>query len=255
MSELLRTEALRKSFGELAAVDGVDVRLAEGECTAIIGPNGAGKTTLINLLSGALPADSGRIFFRGQEITEMASHMRVRRGLTRSFQVMNIFPRLTVRENVLLPVLARRGMTRRVFSALMAHDDALADAGRILRDIGLWEERDRPAGVLAHGDQRRLELGIAMATDPAFCLLDEPSSGMTPRERMVVLELIRRLGSEWKVTFAIVEHDMDVVFSLAARIIVMNRGRILADGSPGDIRDNREVRDIYLGGEGGRRRE
>ncbi len=250
MSEFLEARALRKSFGKLAAVDGVDLRLMEGQLTAVIGPNGAGKTTLINLLSGALPADSGRVFFRGEDITGADSHLRVRRGLTRSFQVMNIFPRLTVRQNILLPVLARLGRTLRPFSAVAAHGDAQGEAERLLRDVGLWEERDRRAGVLSHGDQRRLELGIAVGTDPALCLLDEPSSGMNPLERTVVLELIRKLTAERKTTFVIVEHDMDVVFSLAERIVVMNRGRILADGTPEAIRENREVRDTYLGEEG-----
>lgn len=249
MNDILRTEALRKSFGELTAVDGVDLRLTEGMITAIIGPNGAGKTTLINLLSGALPPDSGRVFFRGENITGMSSHTRVRRGLTRSFQVMNIFPRLTVRQNILLPVLARLGKTLRPFSAVTAHADAQGEAERILREVGLWEERGRQAGILSHGDQRRLELGIAVATEPALCLLDEPSSGMNPVERTVVLELIRKLSVERKTTFVIVEHDMDVVFSLAERIVVMNRGRILADGTPDAIRENREVRDTYLGEE------
>lgn len=249
MNDILRTEALRKSFGELTAVDGVDLRLTEGMITAIIGPNGAGKTTLINLLSGALPPDSGRVFFRGENITGMSSHTRVRRGLTRSFQVMNIFPRLTVRQNILLPVLARLGKTLRPFSAVTAHADAQGETERILREVALWEERDRQAGILSHGDQRRLELGIAVATEPALCLLDEPSSGMNPVERTVVLELIRKLSAERKTTFVIVEHDMDVVFSLAERIVVMNRGRILADGTPDAIRENREVRDTYLGEE------
>jgi branched-chain amino acid transport system ATP-binding protein len=249
VSEILRTEALRKSFGELAAVDGVSLSFAATELTAIIGPNGAGKTTLINLLSGALAPDSGRVLFLGQDITGVPSHVRVRRGLTRSFQVMNIFPRLTVLHNILLPVLVRLGRTLRPFSPLEAHPDALDEAGRILREVGLWEDHHRQAGVLSHGDQRRLELGIAVAADPACCLLDEPSSGMNPVERMIVLELIRKLYRERQTTFVIIEHDMDVVFSLAERIVVMNRGRILADGPPDAIRDNREVRDTYLGEE------
>ena len=249
MSALLEIKTLRKSFGKLAAVDGVDLRVMEGVLTAVIGPNGAGKTTLINLLSGALPPDAGRVFFRGEDITGMDSHARVRRGLTRSFQVMNVFPRLTVRENILLPVLARLGRTLRPFSVVAAHADALGEAERLLRDVGLWEERDRQAGALPHGDQRRLELGLAVGTDPTLCLLDEPSSGMNPVERTVVLELIRKLSAERKTTFVIVEHDMDVVFSLAERIVVMNRGRILADGPPDAIRENREVRDTYLGEE------
>lgn len=249
MSELVRTTALRKSFGEFPAVDGVDLTLTEGQLTAIIGPNGAGKTTLINLLSGALLPDSGQVFFRGQDITKVPSHIRVRRGMSRSFQVMNIFPRLTVQESILLPVLARLRKILRPFSPLAAHGDALEETERILREVGLWEERHRQAGVLSHGDQRRLELGIAVAADPVFCLLDEPSSGMNPVERTMVLELIRKLYRERNITFVIVEHDMDVVFSLAQRIIVMNRGRILADGAPETIRDNREVRDTYLGEE------
>ena len=250
MSALLETADLRKSFGRLMAVDGVDLHLAAGVVTAVIGPNGAGKTTLINLLSGALRADAGRVRFRGEDITALPVHQRVRRGLTRSFQVMNIFPRLTVRQNILLPVLARLGKTVQPFSTVAAHADALEEAERLLRDVDLWEERDRQAGTLAHGDQRRLELGLAVATAPALCLLDEPSSGMNPVERTVVLELIRKLSAQRRTTFVIVEHDMDVVFSLAERIVVMNRGRILADGPPAAIRENREVRETYLGEEG-----
>ena len=249
MSAILETRGLRKSFGHLAAVDDVDLRLTEGVLTAVIGPNGAGKTTLINLLTGALPPDAGRVFFRGEDVTAMDSHVRVRRGLTRSFQVMNIFPRLTVRENILLPVLARLGRTLRPFSAVGTHADAGAEAERLLREVGLWGERDLGARTLSHGDQRRLELGLAVATAPALCLLDEPSSGMNPAERRVVLEVIRRLSGERKTTFVIVEHDMDVVFALAERIVVMNRGRILADGPPDAIRENREVRETYLGEE------
>ncbi|MBI4392125.1 MAG: ABC transporter ATP-binding protein [candidate division NC10 bacterium] len=249
MTALLETTGLRKAFGRLAAVDGVDLHLPAGVLTAIIGPNGAGKTTLINLLSGTFPPDTGRVLFRGEDITGLPVHQRVRRGLTRSFQVMNIFPRLTVRENLLLPVLARLGRSGRPFSAVPAHADALEEAERLLREVGLWEERDRQAGALSHGDQRRIELGLAVATAPGLCLLDEPSSGMNPVERTVVLELIRTLSAERKTTFVIVEHDMDVVFSLAERIVVMNRGRILADGPPDAIRENREVRATYLGEE------
>jgi len=249
VSEILSTETLRKSFGGLPAVDGVDVRFAEGELTAIIGPNGAGKTTLINLVSGALAPDSGRVVFRGEDITRLPAHLRVRRGLARSFQIMTIFPLLTVLENILLPVLARLGRLLDGFSPLPRHGDAMGEAERILRDVGLSGEAHRPAGVLSHGDQRRLELGIALATQPACCLLDEPSSGMHPSEQTVVLKLIRRLSAARQATFVVVEHDMDVVFALAQRIIVMNRGRVLADGPPDAIRENQAVRDIYLGEE------
>ncbi len=249
MGELLRTEKLRKTFRDLAAVDGIDLQLAEGVLLALIGPNGAGKTTLINLLSGALAPDAGRVIFRGEDITRLPSHLRVRRGVTRSYQVMNIFPRLTVHENVLLPVLARQRRLFRFFSPADAYTEAVEEADQVVREVGLSEQRDQAAGVLPHGDQRRLELGITVAVQPVLCFLDEPSAGMNPAEWTIVLQLVRRLARDRQTTFVVVEHDMDVVFSLAERIVVMNRGRILADGTPGEIRGNREVRDIYLGEE------
>jgi len=246
---LLRIEGLRKQFGALAAVDGVDLELAAEQLTAIIGPNGAGKTTLINLLSGAFPADAGRVFFEGAEITRLPAHQRVRRGLSRSFQVINVFSRLTVLENMLVPVLARLGRSRRPFGGWRGEGDAVAEAEALLEEVGLAAQRHQPAGALSHGDQRLLELGIAVASRPRLCLLDEPASGLTPVERAMVQDLIRRLARERRTTFVVVEHDMDVVFALADRIVVLNRGRVLADGSPAAIRDNREVREIYLGEE------
>ena len=249
MNELLKVEGLCKRFGELAAVDGVTLALPSGRLTAIIGPNGAGKTTLINLVTGALPPDSGTIFFRGEEITHIATHHRVHKGLSRSFQLMNIFPRLSVLQNVLLPVLSRHGRTHQPFARLEHQANAVAEAEQILKEVGLWAERDHPAGALSHGDQRLLELGIAIASAPELCFLDEPSAGLTPVERATVLELIRKLSVERRTTFAIVEHDMDVVFSLSDWIVVMNRGRLLAEGPPAEIRENREVREVYLGEE------
>jgi len=249
VSDLLRTQALEKRFGELAAVDGVDLTLPQGRLTAIIGPNGAGKTTLINLVTGALVPDSGAIIFKGEAITHLATHHRVRRGLSRSYQIMNIFPRLSVLQNVLVPVLARRGETGQPFTRLERRTDSVAEAEQILHEIGLWEQQTYPAGALSHGDQRLLELGIAIASAPELCFLDEPSAGLTPVERATVLELIRKLSVERRTTFAIVEHDMDVVFSLSDWIVVMNRGRVLAEGPPPLIRDNREVREVYLGDE------
>jgi len=247
--ELLRTEGLRKRFGELAAVDGVDLALPAGRLTAVIGPNGAGKTTLINLVTGALPLDAGWIRFKGEDVTALPTHERVHRGLSRSFQIMNIFSRLSVLENVLLPVLARHGQAAVPFARVDRQTRAVAEAEEILKEIGLWEARHHPAGALSHGDQRLLELGIAVAPRPELCFLDEPSAGLTPVERATVLELIRKLSVERQTTFAIVEHDMDVVFSLADWIVVMNRGRVLAEGPPARIRENREVREVYLGEE------
>jgi branched-chain amino acid transport system ATP-binding protein len=227
----------------------MDVTITEGVLTAIIGPNGAGKTTLINLLTGALVPDTGRIWFRGEDITGLASHRRVQRGIARSFQLMNIFPQLSVLQNILVPVLARLKRTHRVLSRVGDEAEALHAAERILGEIGLLDEREVRAGALSHGDQRLLELGIAVACGPVLCFLDEPSSGMNPIERAMVLDLIRKLSTDQRTTFVIVEHDMDVVFSLSQRIIVMNRGRLLAEGTPAEIRENPAVRDTYLGEE------
>jgi branched-chain amino acid transport system ATP-binding protein len=249
VKEIIRTEGLGKYFGEMAAVHEVNFTLKEGIFTSIIGPNGAGKTTLINLLSGYLLPDTGQIFFRETDITRMRPEKRVKIGISRSFQVMNIFPRLSVFQNILLPVLSCLDKNSRLFSALSHQRGAIDEAERILNEVWLWDERDLPAGQLSHGDQRLLELGIAVASNPQVCFLDEPSSGMNPIERIKVLELVKKLSVERKTTFAIVEHDMDVVFSLSDWIAVMNRGQIFAEGKPEDIRNNQEVRDIYLGEE------
>ena len=249
MSDIIRTEGLGKYFGEMAAVHEVTLGLKEGLFTSIIGPNGAGKTTLINLLSGYLLPDRGRIFFRGTEVTRMRPDKRVKIGISRSFQVMNIFPRLTVFENILLPVLSRLNKNSRPLASVRSQKEAVAEAEKTLQEVWLQEKKNSPAGKLSHGDQRLLELGIAVASNPQLCFLDEPSSGMNPIERVKVLELVKKLSAERKTTFAIVEHDMDVVFSLSDWIAVMNHGQIFAEGKPEDIRNNQEVRDIYLGEE------
>ena len=249
MKEIIRTEGMCKYFGEMAAVHEVTLGMREGLFTSIIGPNGAGKTTLINLLSGYLLPDRGRIFFRGEEISRMQPEKRVKIGISRSFQVMNIFPRLTVFENILLPVLSRMNKNSRALASVKSQKEAVAEAEKILQEVWLQEEKDSPAGKLSHGDQRLLELGIAVDSNPQLCFLDEPSSGMNPIERVKVLELVKKLSAERKTTFVIVEHDMDVVFALSDWIVVMNRGEILAEGKPEDIRGNKEVRDIYLGEE------
>jgi len=249
MTELLRIENVAKRFGDFAAINGVTLTLPAGRLTAIIGPNGAGKTTLINLATGAIFPDSGAMYFKGEAITRLAIHRRIHKGLSRSFQIMNIFARLSVLQNILVPVLSRRGRAGVPFSRVEREQEAATDARQILGEIGLLAEENDPAGALSHGDQRLLELGIAIAPAPELCFLDEPSSGLTPVERARVLELIRRLSAERHTTFVIVEHDMDVVFSLADWIVVMNRGQVLAEGPPAEIRENRAVREIYLGEE------
>ena len=249
MTELLKTENLKKSFGRLRAVDGVTIGFDTDALTSIIGPNGAGKTTLINLLTGSLSMDSGEIFFKGEKITKMSTHQRVKRGMGRSFQIMNIFPMLTVFQNIQIPVLSLLDKSVKFFSRLDAHGDVLAEVEKISRDVGLWDKRGLPACELSHGDQRLLEMGIAMASQPELCFLDEPTSGMNPGERVKILENIRRLSKEKRTTFIIVEHDMDVVFSLSDRIVVMHRGTVIADGRPDEIKENEEVREVYLGEE------
>jgi branched-chain amino acid transport system ATP-binding protein len=249
MGELLRTEKLRKFFGVVSAADNVDLRIEEGVLTSIIGPNGAGKTTLINLLTGNLPADSGKIFFRPEEITHFPIHKRVKKGICRSFQIMNIFPKLSVYENIQIPVFSFFNRSLRFFRPTSQHVDVNERVEKLLSEIGLADKKGLPAGTLSHGDQRLLEIGLAMASEPKLLFLDEPTAGMNPVERVKVLENIRRLSKEKQSTFVIIEHDMDIVFSLSDRIIVLHRGQILADGAPEAIKENEDVRKVYLGEE------
>ncbi len=247
--ELLRTEKLRKYFGVVSAADDIDLRIEEGVLTSIIGPNGAGKTTLINLLTGNILPDSGKIFFYDEEITTLPIHKRVKKGICRSFQIMNIFPKLSVFENLQIPIFSLMNRSLSFIKPVSRHNDANERVDNLLNEIGLMNKRDLPAGTLSHGDQRLLEIGLAMAPEPKLLFLDEPTAGMNPVERVNVLENIRRLSREKQSTFVIVEHDMDIVFSLSDRILVLHRGQILADGIPEDIKQNEDVRKVYLGEE------
>jgi branched-chain amino acid transport system ATP-binding protein len=249
MAELLRTENLRKFFGVVSAADNIDLRIEEGVLTSVIGPNGAGKTTLINLLTGNLPVDSGKVFFRDEEITHLPIHKRVKKGICRSFQIMNIFPKLSVYENIQIPVFSFFNRSLRFFRPTSQPVDVNEKVEKLLKEIGLADKKGLPAGTLSHGDQRLLEIGLAMASEPKLLFLDEPTAGMNPVERVKVLENIRRLSKEKRSTFVIIEHDMDIVFSLSDRIIVLHRGQILADGAPEAIKKNEDVRKVYLGEE------
>jgi len=246
---ILSIKGLRRSFGNFVAIDGIDLNLKSDIITSIIGPNGAGKTTLINLITGSLRPERGKVFFNGKDITRLHTDKMVKKRITRSFQVMNIFPRLTVFQNVELPILPLLGKSLKWFSGIDDHPDVTEEVNKILEEVRLLDKRDMLAGELAHGDQRLLEMGIAIAPRPELCFLDEPSSGMNPAESTRVMELIKRLAAEEKITFIVVEHDMNVVFSLSDWIVVMNRGKILAEGEPEQIRQNKEVREIYLGEE------
>ena len=249
MRDLLRTEKLRKYFGVVSAADDIDLRIEEGVLTSIIGPNGAGKTTLINLLTGNTQADSGKVFFCEEEITYLPIHKRVKKGICRSFQIMNIFPKLSVFENIQIPVFSLLNRSLCFLKPVYRHTDVNERVEKLLKEIGLTEKKNLPAGTLSHGDQRLLEIGLAMASEPKLLFLDEPTAGMNPVERVKVLENIRRLSRERQSTFVIVEHDMDIVFSLSDRIVVLHRGQILAEGEPEAIKQNEDVRKVYLGEE------
>lgn len=249
MSDLLRTEKLRKYFGVVSAADDIDLQIREGVLTSIIGPNGAGKTTLINLLTGNVLPDSGKVFFNDEEITYLPIHKRVKKGICRSFQIMNIFPKLSVYENLQIPILSFLNRSLNLFKPVYRQTDANERVNKLLTEIGLMDKKALPAGTLSHGDQRLLEISLAMAPEPKLLFLDEPTAGMNPVERVKVLENIRRLSREKHSTFVIVEHDMDIVFSLSDRIIVLHRGQILADGTPEEIKQNEDVKKVYLGEE------
>jgi branched-chain amino acid transport system ATP-binding protein len=244
---LLTVRGLRKRFGGLVATDGVDLDVAAGETLAIIGPNGAGKTTLIGQLSGDLRPDTGTIVFAGADVTALTAAARSHRGLARSFQITSIFRDFSTLDNVALAVQAHAGHSFRFWRAARA-DPALRDPARaILAQVGLENRADVVAGTLAHGEQRQLEIAMALATRPRLLLLDEPVAGMGPDESQRMVRLLR--GLRGRHTLVLVEHDMDVVFALADRISVLVYGRVLATGTPEAIRLNAEVRRAYLGEE------
>jgi branched-chain amino acid transport system ATP-binding protein len=231
----------------VVAVDGVTLELAAGEVHALIGPNGAGKTTLIHQIAGSLPVDAGQIVFLGKDITRLPAHQRVAAGLARSYQITSIFRRFSVLDNLALAVQARSGSSFS-FWRPVAEEAALSEeAQAIASRIGLSERTGFLASSLSHGEQRALEVGLALATRPKLVLLDEPMAGMGPEESRRMIALISRIRTE--VTVLLVEHDMDAVFRLADRISVMVNGRLIATGSPEEIRLSGEVRKAYLGDE------
>jgi len=243
----LELRQVHKSFGRTPIINGVDLAIAKGERHAIIGPNGAGKSTLFNLISGRFPPSSGQILLDGEEITGLDAQDINRRGLARSFQITNIFPRLSVYENVRCALLWSRGYRYSFWQRIGALEDVRARAEEIVGKIGLTARRDRPAGVLSYAEQRALEIGITIAGGAGVILLDEPTAGMSRSETRDAVELIRNV-TQGK-TLVMVEHDMGVVFGLADRISVLVYGRVLAAGTPDEIRGNAAVREAYLGTE------
>jgi len=252
MKPVLEVTNLHKSYAALKVLKGLNFNVAEKETFAIIGPNGAGKTTLFKVLTGEVPCNGGQIKFRGTDITHQQAFRRVHSGFGRTFQVARVFPSLTVAENVIVAVEARlraenvrSGKWYHWRPAAEVRDEAL----HLVADLGLANEAEREARYLSHGDKKRLEFAIMLGGRPSILMLDEPTAGMSPTERVAITDLIRRIKSERGVTVLMTEHDMDVIFNLSDRLMVMNYGEILAVGSPKEVRANKTVRDVYLGQE------
>ena len=246
---LLEVRKLNKAFGMVVTAKDLDFTLQRGVITSIIGPNGAGKSTLINLLTGSLAPDSGEIWFQGRDITHEPIHRRVRQGLCRSFQVVNVFTNLTLFENVAIPVLSVKKKARSMLRPVTGYKEVQGEVEKVLERVGLLDQSHVVAQALSHGDQRLLEVAIALAAKPRLLFLDEPTAGMNPVERTRILQTIRQLAKTGDVTFVIVEHDMDIVFALSERIIALHRGEIIGDGSEEQIKMNPQVREVYLGEE------
>ena len=242
---MLEVRALSKSFDGFRALSDVDLTVAEGRIAAVIGPNGAGKSTLFNLITGHLQPTAGRVLVAGRDITGMAPHRICRMGLGRSFQRTNIFPKLTVFENVQAALLAHQGRGRNFWSRseVLCREESRS----LLVSIGLADQARAIAGTLSYGNQKQLELGIALASDPRILLLDEPTAGMSASETHETIALIGRIAKDRGLTLLFTEHDMAVVFSIAEQVAVMHQGRIIADGSPEAVRADAEVRRVYLG--------
>jgi branched-chain amino acid transport system ATP-binding protein len=242
---VLEVRGLAKSFGGFRAVGGVSFDVPQGSIGAVIGPNGAGKTTLFNLITGHIRPDAGEVKFKGSNVTGIAPHDLCRLGMGRSFQRTNIFPRLTVFENVQAAYVCHRGRGWNLFDRVgpLYRDET----DELLAAVGLRDRAGEVAGLLSHGGQKQLELAIALALEPEILLLDEPTAGMSAGETRDSIALIERLARERNLTLLFTEHDMEVVFQIAQRITVLHQGQVIADGAPADVRRNPDVRRVYLG--------
>ena len=244
---LLQVNGASKRFGSLVAIDGVSLTIEPGELRAIIGPNGAGKTTFFNLVSGLFAPTSGAILFEGQDITALAPQQRVQRGMARTFQITEIFPELSVADNIRVAVEIAAGYRLKPWLGAEARAAVNARVSELLGMGGLSDKRDVRAGALSHGDQRAAEIMMSLALKPRLLMLDEPTAGMGDQETYDIARLIRRLHRQEKLTIMLIEHDMRVVFNLADRIMVLAEGRVLAEGAPQEIADSDKVQAAYLG--------
>jgi len=245
---ILSVEHLGHAYGRYQVIDDISLAVEPGELTALIGPNGAGKTTFYNAVSGKFRPTRGKVLFDGRDITGLPAHKLVPLGLLRSFQITNIFPELTVIENVLVPLVLHTGKGYALFRNLRREKALYQRAEEVLQKIGLADQGHRKAGELPYGDKRLVEIAIVLARDPKVVMLDEPTAGMNPEETDRMILLIKELAESFGTTFFLTEHDMKVVFSVASRIFVLHQGGLLAEGSPADIRSNEKVKEAYLGG-------
>jgi branched-chain amino acid transport system ATP-binding protein len=241
---ILRTHGVSKLFGKFRALNNISASFPRGAITSIIGPNGAGKSTYFNLLSGAFPPSDGRVEFEGRDVTDVAQHEFAHMGIAKSFQITNVFPLLSTRENVRVALQAL--VSRYDIWRPRANLPGLAEkADALLAQVGLWHCRDRVAKTLAHGEQRALEIGMALASNPRLLLLDEPTAGMSPEETRVMMDLIVKLAKER--TVILVEHKMKLVMGISDRVLVLHHGELLADGTPAEVRQDQQVKRVYLG--------
>ncbi|MFB6116983.1 ABC transporter ATP-binding protein [Halosegnis sp.] len=247
---ILETDGLTKRFGGLTAVDDVNLTVEQRETRAIIGPNGAGKSTFINLVTGLLEPSEGAVRFDGNDITGQEPHEITQQGVSKSFQTASIFPDMTVQENVrLAAIAAERGSFRFDFLKRRDRFDVVDDVTEeMLRAVDLWADRGVEATSLPYGDKRRLEIAIALASEPDLLFMDEPTAGMSPEETNATVDLIEQLQEDLGLTIVLVEHDMEVIFRIADRIAVLNRGAIIADATPQEVQDDPDVQEAYLGG-------
>jgi branched-chain amino acid transport system ATP-binding protein len=245
---ILEIKNLTKNFGHVVALGNVSLSIREKEISSIIGPNGAGKTTFYNVLTGKFPPSSGTVLFKGKDITSFPPYKVWKMGISRSFQITNIFKTLTVLENIRSALIVHHGKNLNFFKPIDRFHDLYERSVQILKLIGLEKQKDMPCQAISHGDMRIVEIGIVLASEPELVFLDEPTAGMNPEETRKMVELIKELFATTGTTFILTEHDMNVVFSISHRIVVLNYGEILADGTPEEIRGNEEVRKAYLGG-------
>ncbi len=247
---LLQIQDATRRFGKLVAVDRVSLQVEPGELRAIIGPNGAGKTTFFNLVSGFFPPSSGTILFDGRDITAMSPERRVQHGMARTFQITEIFPELSIADNLRIAVEVAAGFRARAWLGARQRATVEARVAELLEMGGLAAKRSRPVGALSHGDQRAAEIMMSLALRPRLLMLDEPTAGMGDQETYDIACLIRRLHRSERLSILLIEHDMRVVFNLADRIMVLAEGKVLAEGSPDDIASSEAVQRAYLGASG-----